>query len=88
LGLFRCAETYNGSAGFSMRLDGLSPTNNNARSRGIVMHSSDYVEDATSKICGRSWGCPSVDHKYYEAIIAKLKDGSPLLSHYDGRFAI
>jgi hypothetical protein len=46
LGLFKCAETYNGGNGYSMRLDGLSATNSNARKRLIVVHGSDYVKDA------------------------------------------
>lgn len=88
LGLFKCAETYNGNNGYSMRLDGLSATNNNARKRAVVVHGSDYVKDSNQVICGRSWGCPSVDYAHYKDIINKLKDGSPLLSHYAGKFTI
>ena len=88
LGLFKCAETYNGNNGYSMRLDGLSPTNSNARKRAVVAHGSDYVKDNNSVICGRSWGCPAVDYAHYKDIINKLKDGSPLLSHYNGKFSI
>lgn len=88
LGLFKCAETYNGGNGYSMRIDGLNSTNSNARKRLIVVHGSDYVKDSTSSICGRSFGCPAVDYNHYKAIIDKLKEGSPLLSHYNGKFTI
>lgn len=88
LGLFKCGEIYNGNNGLSMRLDGLNATNSNARVRAIVVHGSDYVKDENSQICGRSWGCPSVSWNHYKDIIDKLKDGSPLLSHYAGKFEI
>ena len=39
LGLFRTADTYVGSNGYSLRLDGLEPgVNDRARERAIVMH--------------------------------------------------
>ena len=74
------------SNGFSMRLDGLMETNSNARMRAVVMHGSDYVHDNDSGICGRSWGCPSMDYKIVREVIAKLRDGSLLYSHYKGKF--
>jgi len=88
LGLFKCAETYNGNNGYSMRLDGLYASISNARARAVVVHGSDYVKDNNSVICGRSWGCPAIDYAHYKAIIDKLKNGSPLLSHYNGKFSI
>lgn len=88
LGLFKCAETYNGNNGLSLRIDGLSSTNSNARKRAIVIHGSDYVKDNNNSISGRSWGCPAIDFSCYKDIIGKLKGGSPLLSHYNGKFTI
>ena len=46
LGLYRTAETYISDVypGLAMRLDGLSPTNSNARSRFIVVHAAKYME--------------------------------------------
>lgn len=88
LGLFKCAETYNGGNGYSLRIDGLNATNSNARKRLIVIHGSDYVKDSSSSISGRSFGCPAVDYAHYKDIINKLKEGSPLLSHYAGKFSI
>jgi hypothetical protein len=46
VGFYRTAETYNGSNGYSLKLDGLSPTNSNARKRAIVIHGADYVSPA------------------------------------------
>ena len=63
LGIYRCAETYIGKHGFSMRLDGLEATNSNARARAIVVHGANYVSPEmirqTGRI-GRSDGCPAV----------------------------
>lgn len=38
LGPFRTAEAYAGRFGYSMRLDGLTSDNDNARPRAVVMH--------------------------------------------------
>lgn len=75
LGFYRGAETYIGSNGLSLRMDGLSATNSNARSRAIVIHGADYVRDE-KVIQGRSWGCPAVPHPYRDRVMATLKGGS------------
>lgn len=80
LGFYRTAETYSGVHGLSLRLDGLSLSNSNARERAIVIHGADYVFPA-SKI-GRSSGCPAVEMRYHEYIIDKLKNGSLLYAFY------
>ena len=74
LGFYLTAETYNGSNGYSLRLDGLSSTNSNARSRAIVIHGADYVTPG-SKI-GRSFGCPALEMRYHQDIIDRIKGGS------------
>jgi len=78
LGFYLTAETYDGSHGLSLRLDGLSPTNSNARPRAIVVHGADYVEDADVKQ-GRSWGCPAVSMEAHRRVIEALQDGSLIL---------
>lgn len=75
LGFYRTAETYTGSNGYSLRLDGLSSTNSKARSRAIVVHGADYVQDA-NVIQGRSWGCPAVSQANLKNVIAWIKGGS------------
>lgn len=54
LGFYATAELYYGSHGRSMKLDGLSSTNSNARARAIVIHASDYVQNPIL-LPGRSW---------------------------------
>jgi len=79
LGVYRCAETYHGVHGYSMRVDGLEPTNNQARHRSIVVHAADYVTDSfadENNRVGRSLGCPAVDAKHSQSIIDRLKQGS------------
>jgi L,D-transpeptidase catalytic domain/Chitinase class I len=83
LGTYRCAETYHGVHGFSMRLDGLESTNDQARHRAIVVHAADYVTDefaAANHRVGRSLGCPAVDAKHSQSIIERLTQGSFLIA--------
>jgi hypothetical protein len=86
LGLFRTADTYVGSNGYSLRLDGLEPgVNDNARDRAIVMHGAPYVNAATSKVVGRlgrSWGCPALRPAVARSVIDTIKAGSLVFSYY------
>lgn len=72
-GFYLTAETYHGSNGFSLALDGISPTNSNARKRSIVIHGASYV--TPGEIIGRSWGCPALDLRYYQEVINLIKGG-------------
>lgn len=79
LGFYTTAETYSGKHGFSLRLDGLEFSNNNARSRAIVMHGAEYAGKDFVKQhgrLGRSLGCPSVPIKVHKQIIETIKNGS------------
>jgi hypothetical protein len=76
LGLYRTAETYYGNNGYSLRLDGLSSTNSNARNRAIVIHPADYVNDDNTSKSGRSWGCPALDPSSSSRIINLIAGGS------------
>lgn len=80
LGFFLTAETYYGSNGYSLRLDGLSSTNSKARERAIVIHGAGYVTPG-SKI-GRSYGCPAVEMRYHKELIDQIKDGSLLYAGF------
>jgi hypothetical protein len=77
LGFYKTAETYDGSNGYSLRLDGLSRTNSNARERAVVVHGASYVVDGADKQ-GRSWGCPALPNGERTAVINKIKNGSIL----------
>lgn len=81
-GFYVTKETYNGSKGYSLRLEGEERgINDNALSRGIVMHAADYVNEGLAKNrgwIGRSWGCPAVPTELHQAIINKIKNGTCL----------
>jgi hypothetical protein len=81
-GFFVTKETYNGAHGLSLRLEGEEQgINDNALSRGIVMHAAAYVNEALANgrgFIGRSWGCPAVPPELHQAIINKIKNGSCL----------
>ncbi len=78
LGFFRTSETYDGKHGYSLRLDGLSASNSNARERAIVIHGADYVASL-----GRSWGCPAVEMGVRTRLIDMLKGGSIIFAYYE-----
>jgi hypothetical protein len=68
VGHYLTAETYYGAHDYSLRLDGLSSTNSNARSRAIVIHGASYVNDGAS-LNGRSYGCPALDESISTQVI-------------------
>jgi hypothetical protein len=82
LGIYNCAEIYNGKHGKSMRLDGLEATNSNARSRAVVMHGAKYVSQQwiknTGRI-GRSDGCTALEESLCSDVVDKLHDGSLMI---------
>lgn len=85
LGFYKTAETYIGKHGFSLRLDGLEFSNNNARRRAVVIHEAAYANANYIKKngrLGRSYGCPSLPKKDYKTIINKIKNGSCLFIYY------
>ncbi len=87
VGLMRTAETYYGSWGYSMRMDGLEPGHNDlVRPRAIVVHPADYATPAfvaQNGYLGRSWGCPAVDPAISADLIDTIKNGSLFLSYFD-----
>jgi hypothetical protein len=87
LGFFRTGDSYFGKRGYSLQLEGLeNGINDNARSRGIVIHGANYVNEKFVNGCGaigRSWGCPSVSKKISTEIIDLLKGGSLLYIYAD-----
>lgn len=86
LGLFRTMDTYQGSNGYSLRMQGLEPGfNDRAQERAIVMHGAPYVTDDHVKKfgrIGRSWGCPAVRMGVARQIIDTLKGGHFVFSWY------
>src|SRR5687767_11559206 len=76
-GFYITHHTYNGSNGYSLKLQGLDRgINDNAWDRAIVMHGADYVSQSfinARGFIGRSWGCPAVPSTLAPAIINTLK---------------
>jgi hypothetical protein len=90
LGLYRTAETYPSDVypGLAMRLDGLSPTNSNARSRYIVVHAAKYMEPESwkGKKAGRpglSDGCFAFSQADRDAVISSLQGGALIYAIYE-----
>ncbi len=80
LGFYLTGETYVGQNGYSLRLLGMEHGfNDNAYSRGIVIHPADYVNDEYSKTSGRlgrSEGCPAIPSDVHRSVIETIKNGS------------
>jgi hypothetical protein len=97
LGFYITSETYFGSHGLSLRLNGVEPgINDKARNRAIVMHGASYVSQAfidAEGYLGRSHGCPAIPLMLAEPIIDKIKGGSCLFIynktyHPNSRFSL
>jgi hypothetical protein len=82
LGFFVTGSAYNGSNGYSLKLQGMEKgINDYAMRRGIVIHGADYVSEGfiyNQGYIGRSWGCPAVSPDISEQLIDLLKEGSCL----------
>jgi hypothetical protein len=89
LGLFRTADTYVGTNGYSLRLDGLEPgVNDRARERAIVVHGAPYVSEGNIRALGRlgrSHGCPALRPAVARKLIDTIKDGSLVFAYYPDR---
>ncbi len=75
LGAYVTADTYYGQHGLSLRLVGLSATNDKAMERAIVMHGADYVAPGRKQL-GRSWGCPAIERRHVKRLLPMLANGS------------
>jgi hypothetical protein len=86
IGLFRTDNTYVGSNGYSLRLDGLEPGfNGHARERAIVMHGAPYVSAEFARAqgrIGRSWGCPALREAVAREVINTIRGGDVIFSYY------
>jgi hypothetical protein len=86
IGLFVTDDTYVGSNGYSLRLDGLDAGfNDRARDRAIVMHGAPYVSEeiaASQGRIGRSWGCPALRAAIASKVINTIRGGGVIFSYY------
>lgn len=89
LGFYATGETYKGKHGMSLRLDGLEKgINSNARERGVVIHSANYVSNSfikCNKRLGRSEGCPAIPKEELSQIVNTIKDKSCLFIYHPSR---
>lgn len=86
-GAYITGEYYYGRYGRSMRLSGLDPSNSNAETRAIVVHSAWYAEPsqvAQHGRLGRSEGCFAMSRASLSETLSRLGPGHFL---YAGRVA-
>lgn len=87
LGFYVTAETYVGSKGFSLKLDGMeSGYNNRIRERAVVMHEAEYVSERWIKNygrLGRSQGCPALPRELSKEVINTIKNHTVIFAYYD-----
>lgn len=86
LGFYVTGETYVGSKGYSLRLDGMEKTfNDNIRQRAVVIHSAEYVSENWIKRygrLGRSQGCPALPPALNKEIINTIKNKTAIFTYY------
>lgn len=85
LGFYITAETYVGSKGYSLKLDGQDRGyNDNMRARAVVMHEADYVSEAWIKKygrLGRSQGCPALPKEISKKVIDSIKHNTLIFAY-------
>lgn len=90
LGTYVTRDTYMGSKGLSLNLQGLERGfNDNAYNRRVVIHGAWYVEaDFIKKTgrAGRSWGCPSIAQTLAKPVINTIKNGSVVFAYYPDKY--
>jgi len=91
LGFYITGETYVGSKGFSMKLDGMDiGYNDNIRNRAVVMHEAEYVSEKWIQKygrLGRSQGCPALSKEMNRKVINTIKEKSLIFAYYnDNKF--
>jgi len=82
-GTFLASDYYVGKHGRSQRLEGLDPSNSNALSRAIVIHSAWYSNPdmlQTHGQLGRSQGCFAVGERDLAQVFARLGEGRMLFA--------
>lgn len=86
LGFFITGDTYFGSNGYSMKLNGTEKgINDRALPRAIVMHGAWYANEQVIQAkgyLGRSWGCPAIPEELNNKVIERIKKGNCLFIYY------
>lgn len=86
LGFYVTGETYVGSKGYSLRLDGMEKSfNSNIRDRAVVMHAAPYATESWIKKygrLGRSQGCPALPPHLSREVIDTIKDRTTIFTYF------
>jgi hypothetical protein len=87
LGFYVTGETYTGSKGHSLKLDGVEKGyNDNMRARAVVMHNAEYVSESWIKKygrLGRSQGCPALPMDIGKKVIETLKNRTAIFAYFN-----
>jgi L,D-transpeptidase catalytic domain len=87
LGFYVTAETYVGSKGYSLKLDGMEKGyNDKIRERAVVIHNAEYVSEEWIKKygrLGRSQGCPALPVELGRKVIDVIKDHTAIFAYYN-----
>ncbi len=86
MGFYVTGETYVGSKGYSLRLDGKDKAyNDKMRSRAVVIHEADYVSENWIQRygrLGRSQGCPALPKEISRDVIDTIKGNTAIFAYY------
>jgi hypothetical protein len=86
LGFYVTRNTYFGSNGLSLRIDGIDRGfNTMANQRNIVIHGARYVSERILHkygMMGTTFGCPAIPTEMSQEIIPTLKNGSCFFIYY------
>lgn len=80
IGTFETLGTYYGKHGKSVQINGLEPGyNDNAKSRGVVVHGATYIGYGKT---GHTWGCFGVPQSQSEYIVDTIKNGAIIFAYF------
>lgn len=86
LGFYVTRETYQGSNGLSLKLDGQERGFNDlAMARAIVIHGAGYANEevvGSKGYLGRSYGCPALPQRINRKVIETIKGGNVIFLYY------
>jgi len=87
IGFYVTGETYVGSKGYSLKLDGVERGyNDKMRERAVVMHNAEYVSESWIKKygrLGRSQGCPALPVEIGKKVIEVVKNRTMIFAYYN-----
>lgn len=86
LGFYTTGGLYYGSNNLSLKLNGLEKGfNDNAFTRGVVIHGANYVSEAIvnrKERIGRSYGCPAVRKEINKELVHTIQGGTCLFIYH------